>query len=123
MYDDYRGGQGGSIFFAFLLGGAIGAILGLLYAPRSGKETRDLLAEKSQECRDQSRELYETGKVKVSEAGDEFKDRFDTAKSKLKEQVDQVSSIAREKASEAGEAVKAIKDRLDKTDTTGPAEA
>ena len=32
--------------FAFLLGGAVGAVLGLLFAPRTGKETRDMLAEK-----------------------------------------------------------------------------
>src|SRR2546430_3409144 len=38
-----------SVILAFLLGGLTGAALALLYAPRSGKETRDLLGEGSEE--------------------------------------------------------------------------
>ena len=44
MYDGYYR-RGGSVFGAFLLGGLVGAVLGLLFAPRSGKETRDMIAE------------------------------------------------------------------------------
>ncbi len=46
-----------SIILAFLLGGLTGAALALLYAPRSGKETRDLLAERMREAQERGREL------------------------------------------------------------------
>ena len=36
----------------FLVGGGIGAIIALLFAPRSGRETRDLIAQKAAESKD-----------------------------------------------------------------------
>jgi len=42
----------GSRFGFFLAGLGIGAVLALLFAPRSGKETRDLIVEKAEEGRD-----------------------------------------------------------------------
>jgi gas vesicle protein len=36
----------------FLIGGGIGAIVALLFAPRSGKETREFIAQKAVEGRD-----------------------------------------------------------------------
>ena len=69
MSDD----RGGSAFLAFLLGGLTGAALALLYAPRSGRETREMLneklregAERSKDLRDQAREK---GKAFMDEAG------------------------------------------------------
>jgi gas vesicle protein len=45
-------GNGASKFGFFMAGLGIGAILALLLAPRSGKETRDYLAQKAEEGRD-----------------------------------------------------------------------
>lgn len=42
----------GSKFTFFLAGMGIGAILALLFAPRSGEETREYIRERSQEGRD-----------------------------------------------------------------------
>lgn len=36
----------------FLVGGGIGAIIALLFAPRTGRETRDLIAQKATESKD-----------------------------------------------------------------------
>jgi len=44
--------NGGSKLAFFLAGMGIGAVLALLYAPRSGKETRDYLSQKAEEGRD-----------------------------------------------------------------------
>ena len=50
----------------FLMGAALGAACALLYAPKSGKETRDLINKKTQEATDAvtgtSRDLYDRGK-------------------------------------------------------------
>ena len=55
---------GFSAFLAFLLGGLTGAAIALLYAPRSGRETRDILGEKLRESEDRARELKEQVRVK-----------------------------------------------------------
>ncbi|MFA5844253.1 MAG: YtxH domain-containing protein [Coriobacteriia bacterium] len=107
--DDRRGGG----FGAFLLGGMLGAVLGLLFAPRSGKESRDILAGKAEELMTEGKDLYETGREKVvetyatgrtvaTEKTEELREKLDVAREKLKEQVGQVSGVAKEKAAEVG---------------------
>ena len=44
--------DGGSGFIWFLAGLGIGAIVGVLYAPKSGEETRDYLRKKGEEGRE-----------------------------------------------------------------------
>ncbi len=44
--------NGGSKVGAFLAGLGIGAIVALLFAPRSGQETREIIAQKAEEGRD-----------------------------------------------------------------------
>jgi gas vesicle protein len=44
--------NGGSHVAMFLAGLGIGAVVALLLAPRSGKETRDMIAQKAEEGRD-----------------------------------------------------------------------
>ncbi|MGH9659511.1 MAG: YtxH domain-containing protein [Bryobacteraceae bacterium] len=61
----------------FLVGVAVGAAVALLYAPKSGKETREYLRKKADEGRemlsDTSREVYEKGKD-IYERGREVAD-------------------------------------------------
>jgi gas vesicle protein len=42
----------------FVLGGAVGAVVGVLLAPRSGKELRGSLANRAGEARERGRERY-----------------------------------------------------------------
>ncbi len=46
-----EGGGAGSILLAFILGAVSGAAVALLYAPQSGKETREFLNERANEAR------------------------------------------------------------------------
>src|SRR3954451_19897137 len=55
--DDDRDSSASSVILAFLLGGLTGAAVALLYAPRSGKETRDLLSERVRETAERGREI------------------------------------------------------------------
>jgi gas vesicle protein len=61
---DNDSGVGG--FGWFLAGLGIGALVGVLYAPKSGKETRDDLVAASLEARDKANQLYSQG---VEQAG------------------------------------------------------
>ncbi|HET8646407.1 MAG TPA: YtxH domain-containing protein [Vicinamibacteria bacterium] len=49
--------SGAAVLLSFLLGGISGAVLALLYAPRSGRETREFLGEKLREGAERGREL------------------------------------------------------------------
>ena len=53
-------GNGGSNFGFFLAGLGMGAILALLLAPQSGKETREYIAGKAEEGRDYVRPKRKT---------------------------------------------------------------
>ena len=45
------GAGAGSILLAFILGAVSGAAVALLYAPQSGRETREYLGERANEAR------------------------------------------------------------------------
>lgn len=73
----------GSKFVYFLAGASIGALVGILFAPKSGRETReflaskaeegrDLLARKSTEYRDQATEYLERGKGAIASQKDQI---------------------------------------------------
>jgi gas vesicle protein len=72
MDDDYdRDSGSASVFLAFILGGLTGAALALLYAPRTGEETRDLLAPKVREGEARAREAKERALARGREVVDE----------------------------------------------------
>lgn len=54
--------------FGFLAGAAVGATLGVLFAPRSGKETRQRIQAKVGEAKDDLDELIEKGKEEWAQA-------------------------------------------------------
>ena len=56
-------------FFAgFVVGAAVGAVAGILLAPQSGEETRELIAEKSKDLKDKANEIM----ANLQEKGDEL---------------------------------------------------
>ena len=58
----------GSILLAFILGAIGGAAAALLYAPVTGRETREYLGEKAREGRARAAEAAEKGRQAVNEA-------------------------------------------------------
>jgi gas vesicle protein len=59
------GAGAGSVLLAFILGAVSGAALALLYAPTSGRETREFLSERASEGRDRAAEAAERGREAV----------------------------------------------------------
>ena len=71
-----NGGRGVAI--ALFAGLAIGAIFGILFAPKSGKETRNDLMDKGER-------LMEMGKESVSDVVEKTKDLAESGKQKIEE--------------------------------------
>lgn len=79
---------------ALVVGGLIGAAIGILFAPKSGKETRQDISLKADELLGKAKEEYE----KASEKG---RAAYEAATVRARE----LEGIAREKAGEIGEKV------------------
>ena len=107
MYD-YRRGE--SILGAFLLGGLVGAALGLLFSPRSGRENREFISSKAQEYWGEGREFYETSRAKVVDETEELKLKIDAARDRLKEQVGSATQTAKAKVSQMANAERQMVD-------------
>jgi gas vesicle protein len=60
----------GSVLLAFLLGAVSGAAVALLYAPATGRETRDLLGEKVREGRERATEAATKGREILNQSRD-----------------------------------------------------
>ena len=103
MYD-YRRGE--SILGAFLLGGIVGAVLGLLFSPRSGRENREFIAAKTDEYWGEGKQFYETSRAKVLDETEEMRVKIDAARERLKEQVDMVTQQAKGKIQEVAPAAR-----------------
>ena len=57
-----EGAGAGSVLLAFLVGAVAGAAVALLYAPATGRETREFLGEKAREGRDRATEAAAKGR-------------------------------------------------------------
>ena len=83
--------NGGSKFTYFLAGLGIGSLVALLFAPRSGEETRDYLAQKATESRDyvsargqelrrQAEDLVDKGKDIVAQQKEQLQAALEAGK-------------------------------------------
>ena len=89
--------NGGSSLAFFLAGMSIGAVLALLFAPKSGKETREFLSQKAEqgrdyikakgrEVREQAADLVEKGKEVVSEGRERVSAAYEAGRQAWKEE-------------------------------------
>ena len=89
----------------FLVGGGIGAIIALLFAPRSGRETRDLIAQKAVESKDRlssaSRDVsdkvstyIEKGKDLVNAQKEQISAAFEAGKQAYREEKAKSSTVS-----------------------------
>ncbi len=79
------GDDGGSKVGFFLVGVGIGALLGILFAPKSGEETRDYLSSKADEGRDYAQR-------KARELRERAEDLLERSKEIMSKQKDALSS-------------------------------
>jgi len=108
MYE-YR--RGGSIFGAFLLGGLVGAVLGLLFAPRSGRETREVIAQKAEEYWGEGVEFYNAGAERIVGQSSQIRVKIDQARERLQEQVVKTSETAKSRVADVVPAAQSAVER------------
>jgi gas vesicle protein len=83
MADDIRDDEGSNRLAWFLTGAAVGATVALLFAPKSGKQTRQFITEKTHESREAvtetsqdlleaGKDMFERGRKLVEDAADLF---------------------------------------------------
>jgi gas vesicle protein len=88
--------NGSNTFVWFLAGLGIGALAGVLYAPRSGDETRDVLRARAEEgrdyvrtrareARDQASQWVDRGKDVVSQQKDQFRAAYEAGRQAYQE--------------------------------------
>ncbi len=105
--NDERGTGAGGILLSFIVGALTGAAVAILFAPRSGKETRELLGEKLREGAERGRALKERMVSKGREYVEEAEEFVERQRDALKDNRDRLAA-----AIEAGrEAYRADKER------------
>src|SRR6266496_962731 len=101
-HDDYRRDSGESIstrLTYLLIGGGIGAVIALLFAPKSGQELRGDLADATRKGIDKSREAAQQLGERAGEYYESTRERAGELYSQAAEKVGEVANTARETAS------------------------
>jgi gas vesicle protein len=86
----------GNSFVWFLAGLGIGALAGVLYAPRSGSETREVLRQRAEEgsdyvrnrareARDQASQWADKGREVVTQQKDQFRAAYEAGRQAYRE--------------------------------------
>jgi len=110
--DDYRRDSGDNVstrLTYLLIGGGIGAVIALLFAPKSGHELRGDLADATRKGIDRSREAaqqigeragtyYETGRERAQEYYTQATDKASELYTQAAEKVGEVAQTARDSA-------------------------
>jgi gas vesicle protein len=92
--------KNGDFIAGLIVGGLIGAVIGILYAPKSGRETREELGRKADEILSKAKEEYEHAVEKSRKAYEATVQRLKALEEK-----------ALEKAEEAEEKAEALAER------------
>lgn len=76
--------DGGNSFVWFLAGLGLGALAGVLYAPKSGSETREQLRAKAEEGREYMRQRAQEVKDQASQWADKSRDAVNSQKDQFR---------------------------------------
>jgi gas vesicle protein len=112
-----NGNSGFDFFKGFLFGGVVGAVIALLYAPKSGKETRDEIRKRSLELRDDAEAKLELAKQQAENYLEEAKKKLEVLRKEIESAVDSIKGKATDLVDEGkgavGKETSRIKDAIE----------
>ncbi|HEX9077974.1 MAG TPA: YtxH domain-containing protein [Desulfuromonadaceae bacterium] len=83
MSDEEKGISAGTVLVSFVAGAALGAGLALLYAPKSGREMRETIADLTDDAVDKIKEYAKEAQDKIKSVVDEGRETVAEKKSIL----------------------------------------
>ena len=95
-----------------IIGGAIGAVVGLLYAPKSGRETREELSGKVDDMYRQARDEYEDALSKARQSYEATLQRLNDLEADARSRYDDMKAGAEDLLEDAESGVEEGKSRL-----------
>jgi gas vesicle protein len=111
--------RNGDLFKGLLIGGLIGVVVGILFAPKSGKETREDIARTTEELLLRAKDEYERAVEKSKTAYEAALKRLKDLELSAKEKVQEVEGKVTEFAHQSAEAIQDNKNRLKKAIDAG----
>ena len=86
----------GDFIAGIVVGGFLGAIIGILYAPKSGKETREEIGKKTDELLSKAKEEYDNAIEKSRKAYEAALEKFKQLELQTQKKVDEVGEKVEE---------------------------
>jgi gas vesicle protein len=109
--------RSGDLLKGLIIGGFVGVVFGILYAPKSGKETREEIANKTDELLVKAKEEYGNAlaksKIVYEAAVKRLKEADAAAREKVEEMEEKVSQFAQQGSEKITENTNRIKKALD----------
>jgi gas vesicle protein len=102
-----------------LIGGLMGAVIGILYAPKSGRETREEIGRKAEDLMVKAKEEYEAALEKSKKAYDAAVQHLKQMESSAKEKVEEMEEKVGELAERGKDTLQDTKSRLKKAIDAG----
>ena len=104
--------RNGDLLKGLLIGGLIGVVAGILYAPKSGKETREDIARTANDLLSRAKDEYEKAVEKSKAAYEAAVKRLKNLELSAKEKVHEVEGKVSEFAQNSAETIHDNKNRL-----------
>ena len=82
MEDNMKRGGGAKFWIGMLVGLAVGASVSMLYAPKSGAETRAMIKERARQVGESATNTYNRAKSKIAEWRGKAEEKADQMQSK-----------------------------------------
>jgi len=115
MSDDH----GSNFITGFVLGGAVGALIALLYAPKAGKEMRSDLGNKAEELYGKAKEEYGPALEKARKSYEAARQRFEALEKDTLEKAKELEELTQKAVVKGKEKVAVERQRLRKAVDAG----
>ncbi|HEY9139187.1 MAG TPA: YtxH domain-containing protein [Terriglobus sp.] len=89
----------------FLAGLGIGALVGVLYAPKSGQETREDLAAQARDAKEKANQYVEQGRDQINDYVDKGREYYDKGRTQWSQYVDKGKDFIQQQQEKVASAV------------------